>query len=157
MENPEKGYTFYSIGVVHSPFASRADISRERCVDPDGFNDICGAIEIFPEYSPGLKDVEGFSHLVVLFVFHRSDTEQLTARPPMGHEERGVFATRSPDRPNAIGMTVVRLHGIRGNSLDVSGLDMIEGTPVLDIKPYTLRDRKLDISLGWLEPFVNKE
>ena len=153
----ETGYCFFSIGTVHSPFDTRESIPMERCTGSDGFVDVEGEIEIFPEFIPGLKDIEGFSHLIILFVFHKTDDNKLTASPPYDHIERGVFATRSPARPNSIGLTVVRLREVRGDRLIVSGLDMIEGTPVLDIKPYTLRDRKKNISLGWLEPFVDKD
>lgn len=140
--DPPERYCFQSLGVVHSPFRSPEDIPIERNADPAGFDDVRGEIEIFPDFAPGLKDIDGFSHLFVLFAFHRATEAKLQARPPFDAEVRGIFATRSPRRINALGLTVVKLEGRRDNILSVSGLDMIEGTPVLDIKPYTERDRK---------------
>ena len=144
---------FKPIGFVHSPFLNPEDIQRERNVRPDGFADIQGEIEVIQDYESGLSDIDGFSHLYILFHFHQSRGGHLTARPPFGNKERGVFATRSPNRPNPLGLTVVRLLGRKRNRLIIANMDMIEGTPVLDIKPYTLRDRKDDISPGWLAPY----
>jgi tRNA (adenine37-N6)-methyltransferase len=142
---------YKAIGVVHSPFRSKEDVSRERHRNKNGFSDIEGELEIYPEFSPGLEDIDGFSHLIVIFAFHESKTGHLKAHPPYDHKGRGVFATRSPRRPNPIGMTVVRFTGRSGNRLHISGFDMIEGTPVLDIKPYTRRDLKPDARFGWLD------
>ena len=103
------------------------------------------------QYEEGLKDIEGFSHLIVLFAFHKSEGFQLHTKPLLDETLRGVFSTRSPHRPNPIGMTVVNVIGRKGNILQVSGMDMIEGTPILDIKPYTTRDQKSPLKLGWLE------
>jgi len=143
--------TLSPIGVVHSPFKHKEDVSRERHRKKEGFDDISGELEIYPEFIPGLEDIDGFSHLVVIFAFHKSQTGNLKAHPPFDHKERGVFSTRSPQRPNPIGMTVVRFHRRSGNRLKISGFDMIEGTPVLDIKPYTRRDLKPEAFFGWLE------
>ncbi|MFC2158444.1 tRNA (N6-threonylcarbamoyladenosine(37)-N6)-methyltransferase TrmO [Acidobacteriota bacterium] len=147
------GFEFKAIGEVHSPFKKKEDIARDRCTRPDGFVDIRGQIEIYPEFSSGLLDVDGFSHLFILFVFHDAMAAKLRVNPPLGDKERGVFSSRSPHRPNALGLTVVRLIGVADNVLDISDIDMIEGTPVLDIKPYTPRDLKLDTRWGWLTPF----
>lgn len=130
------------IGVVHSPFKKNEDIPREKCASVDGFADIEGEIEIFKEYEAGLKDTDGFSHLVVIFVFHKSQGYKLLTKPILDTRLRGVFSTRSPHRPNPSGMTVVKVIGRKGNILRVAGVDMIEGTPILDIKPYTSRDIK---------------
>lgn len=146
---------FTPIGIVHSPFKSPSDIHRERNIRPDGFADITGEIELLPELIQGLKDIDGFSHLIIIFNFHRAEGTSLTAHPPFDSKERGVFSTRSPRRPNPLGVTVVRLIKREGNRLFISGLDMIEGTPVLDIKPYTGRDRKENIRQGWLDSFQN--
>jgi len=143
------------IGVIHSPYRRPVDIPRPKKYDPHRHDATRGEIEVFPEYEEGLKDIEGFSHLIVLFSFHKSDKTHLTAHPPYQNKPRGVFATRSPHRPNLIGMTVVELHGREGNILRISGIDMIEGTPVLDIKPYTLRDQKKNIRLGWIASAMN--
>ena len=145
-----------SIGVIHSPFKQPQDIPKQKKYDPDRYETFVGEIEIYSEYQEGLKDIDGFSHLVVLFSFHKSENTHLTAHPPLGNKPRGIFATRSPHRPNLICMTVVKLHSRRGNILKVSGIDMVEGTPVLDIKPYTPRDQKKDIRLGWIDTVMNK-
>ena len=146
-------FEFKAIGEVHSPFKKNEDITRDRCARPDGFDDIRGQIEIYPEFASGLLDVDGFSHLFILFVFHEVFTGKLRVYPPQGDKERGVFSSRSPHRPNALGLTVVRLIGVADNVLDISDIDMIEGTPVLDIKPYTRRDLKTETRWGWLTPF----
>lgn len=139
------------IGLVHSPFKQKADIQQKKYRGPEGFDPIRGELEIFPEFAPGLDSTEGFSHLIVLFAFHRSGEGKLSVFPPFETREKGVFATRSPHRPNPLGMTVLRLLQRRGNILEVAGVDIIEGTPILDIKPYTPRDRKPDARFGWLE------
>lgn len=110
-----------------------------------------GEIEIDPAYAAGLKDITGLSHLIVIFAFHKSGPGHLLVKPPFETRRRGVFSTRSPHRPNPIGMTVIRLLGRRGNFLKVSGVDMLEGTPVLDIKPYTSRDSKRGVKRGWMQ------
>ena len=142
------------IGVVHSSFRVREDIDPRRNLRPNGFSDIRGELEIDPAYAAGLKDIAGFSHLIVIFAFHKSGPAHLLVKPPFESRRRGVFSTRSPHRPNPIGMTVVRLLGRRGNILKVSGLDMLEGTPVLDIKPYTSRDSKRGVKRGWMRGSV---
>jgi tRNA-Thr(GGU) m(6)t(6)A37 methyltransferase TsaA len=144
------------IGIIHSPYKRPADIPKPKGYDPHRFETTSGEIEVFADYQEGLKDIDGFSHLIVLFAFHKSEKIHLTTHPPFGNRPRGIFATRSPHRPNLIGMTVVELHSRRGNILKISGIDMIEGTPVLDIKPYTPRDQKKDIRLGWIDSVINK-
>ena len=108
-------------------------------------------IEILPEYSEGLMDVEGFSHLYIIFVFHKTNEAHLISHPPWDNSEHGVFSTRSPHRPNALGLTVVELLKREENKLFVKNVDMINGSPVLDIKPYTSSDLKTDINEGWLK------
>jgi tRNA-Thr(GGU) m(6)t(6)A37 methyltransferase TsaA len=144
------------IGIIHSPFKKKEDVESKKYADSRGFDSIQGELEIFKEYEEGLKDVEGFSHLVVLFAFHKSDGYKLHTKPLLGDILRGVFATRSPNRPNPIGMTVVNVIERKGNRLKVSGIDMLEGTPILDIKPYTSRDQKSRIKLGWLKKKMTK-
>lgn len=148
-KHPPKKILLEPIGVVHSPFKSREEIDPARNVRPAGFSRVAGEIEIFPPFAPGLKDIDGFSHLIVLFVFHRSGPGKLRVTPPFQTRPRGVFSTRSPHRPNPIGLTVVRLRGRRGNVLRVSGIDMLDGTPVLDIKPYTDKDSRRSFRRGW--------
>lgn len=145
------------IGIVHSPFKRLEDIEPGKYAYPRGFNSIHGELEIFDEYEAGLKDIEGFTHLVVIFVFHKAEGFKLHTKPLLDDTLRGVFSTRSPHRPNPIGVTVVNVRGRKGNILEVSGVDMIEGTPILDLKPYTPRDQKSSLRLGWLDDKMKKE
>ncbi|MDY1591173.1 MAG: tRNA (N6-threonylcarbamoyladenosine(37)-N6)-methyltransferase TrmO [Methanofastidiosum sp.] len=136
------------IGIVHSPFKEPVCVPKNST---DGM-DYKGFIEIFSEYRNGLKDLEGFSHILVLFYFHKSDYSHLIVKPYLDDQLRGVFATRSPHRPNFIGLSVVELLRIDDGILHIRGIDMIEGTPVLDIKPYIPEfDSNEGIRIGWLE------
>ncbi len=144
------------IGIVHSPFKKKEDIDSKKYANSGGFDSVQGELELFKEFEDGLKDIEGFSHIVVLFAFHESEGYRLHTKPLLDDTLRGVFSTRSPNRPNPLGMTVVKVLKRKGNSLKVSGIDMIEGTPILDIKPYTSRDQKSHIKLGWLEQKIKK-
>ena len=133
------------IGIVHSPYKTR------REAPPQGEEKI-SEIEIFDEYKRGLKDVEGFSHLHILYWLHESKGYTLSVRTPWDPEPHGLFATRTPHRPNPIGYSVVELIERRENSLRVKGLDAIEGTPVLDIKPYIPKiDSRPNAKVGWLK------
>jgi tRNA-Thr(GGU) m(6)t(6)A37 methyltransferase TsaA len=134
------------IGVVRSPYSETSHI-------PKGFgakHEAEGTLEILPEYELGLTDIEGFSHLYVLWVFDRSDGYELLGTPPTDTTPHGVFATRSPRRPNPIGLTVVKFLRRDGPSLCVAGLDMLDGTPILDIKPYLSSVPEGDLRRGWL-------
>jgi tRNA-Thr(GGU) m(6)t(6)A37 methyltransferase TsaA len=139
------------VGVVHSRFKEPADLPPPAFAPPRFFDRSIGEIEVFPEFAEALDDIEGFSHIIVLFHFHRSGDSKLKAVPPGESRPRGIFSTRSPHRPNPIGLSVLKLLGRHGPILEVAGLDLIEGTPVLDIKPYTGRDRKSRIRTGWLQ------
>ena len=139
------------IGIVHSLFKKTDDIQTKKYSNAHGFDFVQGELEIFKEFEDGLKDTEGFSHLIVLFSFHKSEGYRLHTMPFLDETLRGIFSTRSPHRPNPIGLTVVKVIERRGNILKVSGVDMIDGTPILDIKPYTPRDQKSPLQLGWLE------
>jgi tRNA-Thr(GGU) m(6)t(6)A37 methyltransferase TsaA len=143
------------IGIAHSPFKKKEDIESKKYADSRGFDSVQGELEIFKEYEEGLKDTEGFSHLVIIFAFHKSEGYKLHTKPLLEHTLRGIFSTRSPNRPNPLGMTVVNVIERKGNRLKVSGIDMMEGTPILDIKPYTSRDQKSPIKLGWLKKRMN--
>jgi tRNA-Thr(GGU) m(6)t(6)A37 methyltransferase TsaA len=134
------------IGFVSSPYTERGTI-------PKGLNarhDAVGELRILPEFEAGLADIEGFSHLFVLWEFDRSEGYQLTAHPPSDSRSHGVFATRSPLRPNPIALTVVELLGREGASLQVRGVDMLDGTPILDIKPYLSSVPAEKLRRGWL-------
>lgn len=133
------------IGVAHTPFSDPRDVEEPEEAE--------GRLEIYGRYQEGLKDVEGFSHLFVIWLFHRSEGCELTCCPTRRSipPPRGLFATRSPYRVNPLALTVVTLLERNGRFLHVRGVDMADGTPVLDIKPYTDRDRKEGIRCGWLE------
>lgn len=119
------------IGIIHSPFKSK----QETPIQPFRSKAV-GEIEVFKEYERGLDDIEGFSHLILIYKFHRSRGFSLKVKPIMDDRLRGLFATRAPRRPNQIGLSVVKLIRRRGNILFVNGIDVIDGTPLLDIKPY---------------------
>ena len=138
------------IGRVHSPFKMKEDIEPGKYANKQGFDHIEGELEIEEEFADGLTDIEGFSHVFVIFGFHKSEGYKLLTIPFLDDTPRGVFATRSPHRPNPIGLTVLKVIDRQENTIRVSGMDMIEGTPILDIKPYTPRDQKEGIRIGWL-------
>jgi tRNA (adenine37-N6)-methyltransferase len=141
-----KTWTVRPIGFVHSPFKETHQVPRGL-----GATHVEeGVLEVLPEFHTGLKDVEGFSHLYVLWVFDRSRDYELEGTPPCDTRSHGVFATRSPYRPNPIGLTVVRLIARDGNLLHVQGVDMLEGTPILDIKPYLSSLPESELKRGWL-------
>lgn len=126
---------FRPIGIVHSPFREPADIPREMNCRPGAFDGVAGELVIAPELAEGLDGLEPGATLAVLFVFHKAGFSHLKVIPPGRTEPRGVFASRSPHRPNPVGLSFVRLEAREGNVLKVTGLDMVEGTPILDIKP----------------------
>lgn len=139
--------TMQPIGYVRSPYTHTRDVPKGL----GATHEAEGTIEIAPEFEPGLADVEGFSHLFVIWVFDRSEGCSLTAQPPSDDRPHGVFATRSPERPNPIGLTVVELLGREGRVVRVRGIDMLDGTPVLDIKPYLSSVPAEKLRRGWLE------
>lgn len=138
--------TLNPIGTVRSPYTITAQV-------PKGLgarHDAEGVLEIRPELEEGLRDIEGFSHLFVLWIFDRADGYDLLAHPPSDDRPHGVFATRSPRRPNPIGLTVVELLGRDGTRLHVRGVDMLDGTPIVDIKPYLSSIPTENLRRGWL-------
>lgn len=135
------------IGVVRTPFAQTAEVPK----GPGAEHVAEGVIEIAEEFEPGLLDIEGFSHLYVIWVFDRATGVELVGAPPTDSRPHGVFATRSPRRPNPIALTVVRLLGREGRRLHVAGVDMLDGSPVLDIKPYLSNVPPDQLRRGWLE------
>jgi tRNA-Thr(GGU) m(6)t(6)A37 methyltransferase TsaA len=140
-------FTMKPIGFVRSPYTDAAQIPKGRGAEHHAE----GTLDILPEYEPGLGDIEGFSHLYVIWVFDRAEGSSLIATPPSDNKPHGVFATRSPQRPNPIGLTVVTLLRRERNRLFVRGVDMLDGTPVLDIKPYLSNVPDADLRRGWLE------
>ncbi len=134
------------IGIIRTPYQTKKEAPRQSWM-----SDLTGTVELFEEYKEGLDGIEGFSHIMLFFLFHRSTGYSLKVRPPNGGM-KGVFATRSPSRPNGIGMSVVELLGRRESVLTVKGLDMLDLTPLLDIKPYVPTfDHREDAGIGWLE------
>jgi tRNA-Thr(GGU) m(6)t(6)A37 methyltransferase TsaA len=138
---------FDPIGTVRSPFTDTNEIPKGLGAQHEAE----GVLEIQPELEDGLKDIEGFSHLYVIWVFDRARGADLIAQPPSDDRPHGVFATRSPQRPNPIGLTVVQLLGREGRSLRVRGVDMLDGSPILDIKPYLSSIPAGQLRRGWLE------
>ncbi|MCG8375566.1 MAG: tRNA (N6-threonylcarbamoyladenosine(37)-N6)-methyltransferase TrmO [Chlorobiales bacterium] len=120
-------------------------------IQPSGAKGIPGTVKVAPEYSRGLKDVEGFSHLVLLYVFHLSQGYSLEVKPFLDDKLRGVFATRAPKRPNPIGFSIVRLVKVDANTLHIEDIDVVDGTPLLDIKPFVPDfDNRESEKIGWL-------
>jgi tRNA-Thr(GGU) m(6)t(6)A37 methyltransferase TsaA len=134
------------IGIVRSPFTETSQIPK-GC---GARHEAEGILEILPEFEQGLTDIEGFSHLYVIWVFDKSAGYDLLATPPTDTRPHGVFATRSPRRPNPIALTVVRLLGRKGERLHVAGVDMLDGTPILDIKPYLTSVPAQELRRGWV-------
>jgi tRNA-Thr(GGU) m(6)t(6)A37 methyltransferase TsaA len=148
-----KEIVFKPIGVIHSGFTR----AKGTPIQPAAAGGAEGEVEVFKEYVKGLKDLDGFSHIILIFYFHKVKRVLLTSTPFMGKKERGIFAIRGPSRPNAIGISTVRLLGISGNILHIRDVDILEGTPLLDIKPYVPRfDEKEEVKIGWLEDRIQK-
>lgn len=139
--------TMRPIGVVRTPFAGTAEVPK----GPGAEHTAEGVIEVDPALKAGLLDIDGFSHLYVIWVFDRAGAVELVGAPPTDTRPHGVFATRSPRRPNPVGLTVVRLLGREGSRLRVAGVDMLDGSPVLDIKPYLSNVPAADLRRGWFE------
>jgi tRNA-Thr(GGU) m(6)t(6)A37 methyltransferase TsaA len=136
------------IGIIHTPFTKTEGMP----IQPVGAAGVHGTIEVFEEYRSGLKDLDGFSHIILIYHFHRSQGFDLHVVPFMDKKPRGLFATRAPKRPNPIGLSVVQLDNVEKGTLHIQNVDILDGTPLLDIKPYIPEfDRHTDIRTGWLE------
>ena len=141
------------IGVIHSPFKR----PKGTPIQPAAAEGINGSVEVFPQYAEGLQDIEGFSHIILIYHFHLSGEASLIAKPYMDTESHGVFAMRGPSRPNSIGISVVRLTKVEGHRLHIQDVDIVDGTPLLDIKPYVPEFDIRDVErIGWLEKNVYK-
>jgi tRNA-Thr(GGU) m(6)t(6)A37 methyltransferase TsaA len=139
---------YQAIGVIRSPFRQPEGMP----IQPAGAAGVKGRIVVRSAYRAGLKDLAGFSHVILLYHFHRRGKPRLVVQPFLGAKPRGVFATRAPARPNAIGLSVVRLVRIRKNVLTIENVDVLDGTPLLDIKPYVPAfDRPRAERIGWLK------
>jgi tRNA-Thr(GGU) m(6)t(6)A37 methyltransferase TsaA len=139
-------FTPRPIGFASTPYKNTGEIPKGLGAK----HEVAGSLNILPEFELGLTDIEGFSHLIVIWEFDRSQGFALVGTPPCDDRPHGVFATRSPYRPNPIGLTVVELLGREGSALHVRGVDMLDGTPILDIKPYLSSIPVEKLRLGWL-------
>ena len=137
---------FRPIGLIRSPFADTEGMPIQAVAAAG----VRGRVELDPEFSDGLADLDGFSHLVLIYHLHRITTPRLTVTPFLDTRAHGIFATRSPARPNPIGLSTVRLVGIDGTTLEIEDVDVVDGTPLLDIKPYVPAfDDRADARIGW--------
>ena len=147
MSQEEQVFSYRPIGVIRSPFRDPVGMP----IQPGGASGIPGTVEVFEEYRAGLADLEGFSRIILIYPFHRSAGWSLAVTPFLDDRKRGVFATRAPRRPNAIGLSIVRLVEVRGGVLAIEDVDILDGTPLLDIKPYVPAfDSFPDERSGWL-------
>jgi len=144
------------IGIIHTPFA---DVNNNVPIQGRILPDTEGYIELYTEYIEGCRDVDGYSHIILIYHLNRCTDERLTVIPYMDSEERGIFSTRSPHRPNHLGMTIVELAGIENNILKIKGVDMLDGTPLIDIKPYNpdidCVSGNEKIRSGWMEQYTS--
>ncbi|MCF6175189.1 MAG: tRNA (N6-threonylcarbamoyladenosine(37)-N6)-methyltransferase TrmO [Victivallaceae bacterium] len=145
--------TFKPIGIIHTPFKELAGMP----IQPAGAHGKHGTVELFPAFSDGLKDIEGFSHIILLYHLNRSNDFKLQVAPFLEDEKHGVFAVRAPKRPNQIGMSIVKLVKREGSIIYIDNPDMLDGTPLLDIKPYIPDfDAYPDAVAGWCEKHRGK-
>ncbi len=144
----KKRYFIHPIGVIRSPFQNLEGMP----IQPGAAEGARGSVILDRKYTPGLKDLEGFSHLILIYYFHRAKEYQPLVTPFLDEVQRGLFATRAPQRPNPIGLSVVKLLSVEDNILEVENLDVLDGTPLLDIKPYVPDfDQHGQVRVGWLE------
>ena len=147
------GIKFEPIGIIHSPYTKLHDMP----IQPSAASGIKGRVEVYEKYLPGLSDLEGFSHIYLLYHFHLTKSYQLKVIPFLDDQKRGLFATRAPKRPNSIGLSVVKLIQVKEHILHVKNIDVIDGTPLLDIKPYVREMEAVeDLRIGWLEKHISK-
>lgn len=152
-KNPMKEITYQPIGIIHSPFQ---DITGMP-IQPAGAKGIEGTIALSEEFIEGLKDLSGFSHIILIYHFHKSEGYALSVTPFLDKTVRGVFATRAPRRPNSIGISIVELMKVEGNVLHIKNVDILDGTPLLDIKPYVPEfDMQRTGRIGWLSNKAGK-
>jgi tRNA-Thr(GGU) m(6)t(6)A37 methyltransferase TsaA len=148
-----KEIIYKPIGVIRTPFKEPRGVP----IQPKAASGIKGTVEILPEYAEGLKDIEGFSHIILVYHFHLTRGFSLKLKPYLDDRLRGVFSTRAPARPNSIGISVVGLEGVEENMLYVRDVDIVDGTPLLDIKPYVPEfDIREAEKIGWLEKKVQQ-
>ena len=144
----EQRFNVTPIGFLQTPYK---DI-HNMPIQPSGASGVPGKLILKPEFVEGIKDLDGFSHIYLIYLFHKANSFHLTVTPFLDSEVHGVFATRAPKRPNPIGLSVVRLLSIEENVLNLENVDMLDGTPVIDIKPYIPSfDQPQNVRIGWLE------
>lgn len=149
----EEDVCYRPIGKLHSPYKR----PKGTPIQPSSAEGVKGRVEIFPDYRAGLEDLGGFSHIILLYHFHMAGESNLEVKPYMDKECHGVFATRSPARPNPIGISTMRLKKIKEGVLYLENVDVLDGTPVLDVKPHVVEfDQPDDAEIGWLEENVHK-
>ncbi|MBR9980755.1 MAG: tRNA (N6-threonylcarbamoyladenosine(37)-N6)-methyltransferase TrmO [Desulfatitalea sp.] len=142
-----KSITLQPIGTIHTPFKDLEGMP----IQPSGAVGVVGRVVVNDDYAEGLNDIDGFSHIILIYQFHHSEGFNLTVKPFLDNHPRGLFATRAPRRPNPIGLSVVALTGRNGNVLHVRGIDVLDGTPLLDIKPFVPAfDAPTVTAVGWL-------
>lgn len=148
-----KTITFSQIGIIHSPFKEHEGTPIQSVAA----NGVEGTVEVFREYVEGLQDLSGFSHIILLYYFHRTGKPSLKVRPFMDDQVHGVFSTRAPNRPNQIGLSVVKLLKLEEHMLYIEDVDILDGTPLLDIKPYVpeIDQREVD-KIGWLRDRISR-
>ena len=145
--------TYIPIGIIHSSFKE----PKGTPIQPPGARGVEGSVELFPEYVEGLRDLDGFSHIILVYHFHLAKRPSLLMKPFMDDEPHGIFAIRAPSRPNPIGISVVRLVNVEENILHVEDVDIVDGTPLLDIKPYVPEFDPPEVERrGWLKKNVRK-
>jgi tRNA-Thr(GGU) m(6)t(6)A37 methyltransferase TsaA len=138
---------YKAIGIIHSGFTDKTNTPIQGTFAKDAK----GSVEVFPEYADGLKDIEQFSHLILIYHFHLSNGYSLISMPFLEDEQHGIFSIRHFNRPNPIGLSIVKLENVKGNILQIGDVDILDGTPLLDIKPYVpLFDTKLNAKNGWV-------
>ena len=143
-----KAISYQPIGTIHSPHQQVSGMP----IQPSAAKGVQGCVVVTPQYQEGLQDLDGFSHLILLYHFHRVEEVRLKVTPFLDQQQRGVFSTRAPTRPNPIGISIVRLLRLEGNQLEVADIDVLDGTPLLDIKPYVpYFDRPENVQAGWIE------
>jgi len=141
-----KEIIYRPIGIIHTPYNKKEDTPIQGCFSPNS----CGHIEIYPEFTAGLQDIEGFSHLILLYHFHKAEGFQLLTQPFLDKEKKGIFSIRYFARPNPIGLSIVKLIKVKSNVLEIGEVDILDGTPLLDIKPYVPQfDIKENVKDGW--------
>jgi len=140
--------TINPIGIIHTPFNN----IKAMPIQPLAADGVKGHIELFPKYIEGLTDLAGFSHITILYHLHKINGYELKVKPFMDNKEHGIFSTKSPKRPNAIGLSTVKLLGIENNIIHIEMVDMLNGTPLIDIKPFFSKfDNRTNTKSGWLD------